>query len=88
MAVKGLRATTDVTVFPNPARTNSKISIIGATSNSSIQLIDFSGKVIRNLNGNTTNSFDLSGVQNGTYLVRIVDKTTNEIVNKKLTVNN
>ncbi len=86
--VKGIGAASDVTVFPNPARTNSKISIVGATANSSIQLIDFSGKVIRNLNGNTTNSFDLSGVQNGTYLVRIVDKTTSEVVNKKLTVNN
>ena len=86
--VKGLGAATDVTVFPNPARINSKISIIGATSNSSIQLIDFSGKVIRNLNGNTNNSIDLSGVQNGTYLIRIVDKITNEFVNKKLTINN
>ena len=87
-SVKGNVSATDVSVFPNPARPNSKLSIIGVTANSSIQLVDFSGKILKNLSSNTTNSIDLTGVQNGTYLVRIIDKTTNEIVNKKLTVSN
>ncbi len=86
--VKGIGAVSDVTVFPNPARSNSKISVVGVTPNSSIQLLDFSGKVLKNLNSNSTNSLDLTGVRNGTYLVRIIDKATNEIVNKTLTVNN
>ena len=86
--VKGYGVTDDVTVFPNPARSNSKISLNGVAANSSIQLIDFSGKVLRNINSNTVNSLDLSGVKNGTYLIRIVDKATSEIVNKKLTVTN
>ena len=86
--VKGIGAADDVTVFPNPARSNSKISLIGVATNSSIQLIDFSGKVLKNIISNTVNSFDLSGVKNGSYLIRIVDKSTNEIVNKKLTVSN
>ena len=86
--VKGTSAGSDVNVFPNPARANSKISVVGASANSSIQLVDFSGKILRNINSNTINSFDLNGVQNGTYLIRITDKTTNEVVNKKLTVSN
>lgn len=86
--VKGIGAVNDVTVFPNPARSNSKISVVGVTSNSSIQLLDFSGKVLKNINSVTTNSLDLSGVKNGTYLIRIIDKSTNEVVNKKLTVSN
>ena len=86
--VKGVGAVNDVTVFPNPARSNSKISVVGVTSNSSIQLLDFSGKVLKNVNSITTNSLDLSGVKNGTYLIRIIDKSTNEVVNKKLTVSN
>ena len=86
--VKGIGAADDVTVFPNPARSNSKISLVGVAANSSIQLIDFSGKVLKNINSTTVNSFDLSGVKNGTYLIRIVDKATSEIVNKKLTVTN
>ena len=86
--VKGIGAVSDVTVFPNPARSNSKISVVGVTANSSIQLLDFSGKVLKNLNSTSTNSLDLTGVRNGTYLVRIIDKATNEIVNKTLTVNN
>ena len=86
--VKGYGVADDVTVFPNPARSNSKISLNGVAANSSIQLIDFSGKVLRNINSTTVNSLDLSGVKNGTYLIRIVDKATNEIVNKKLTVTN
>ena len=86
--VKGIGAANDVTVFPNPARSNSKISVVGATANSSIQLLDFSGKVLKSINSNTVNLIDLSGVKNGTYLIRIIDKSTNEVVNKKLTVSN
>ncbi len=86
--VKGIGAVNDITVFPNPARSNSKISVVGVTSNSSIQLLDFSGKVLKNINSNTVNLIDLSGVKNGTYLIRIIDKSTNEVVNKKLTVSN
>ena len=86
--VKGYGVADDVTVFPNPARSNSKISLVGVAANSSIQLIDFSGKVLKNIKSTTVNSLDLSGVKNGTYLIRIVDKATSEIVNKKLTVTN
>ena len=86
--VKGIGVVNDVTVFPNPARSNSKISVVGVTANSSIQLLDFSGKVLKNINSNTVNLIDLSGVKNGTYLIRILDKSTNEVVNKKLTVSN
>lgn len=84
--VKGIGAVNDVTVFPNPARSNSKVSVVGVTANSSIQLLDFSGKVLKNINSNTINSLDLNGIKNGTYLIRIIDKSTNEVVNKKLTV--
>ena len=86
--VKGIGAVNDVTVFPNPARSNSKISVVGVTANSSIQLLDFSGKVLKNMNSTTVNSLDLSGVKNGTYLIRIIDKSTNVTVNKSLTVSN
>ena len=86
--VKGYGTTDDVTVFPNPARSNSKISVVGVTANSSIQLLDFSGKVLKNINSSIVNLIDLSGVKNGSYLIRIIDKLTNEVVNKKLTVHN
>ena len=86
--VKGIGSANDVTVFPNPARSNSKISVVGISANSSIQLLDFSGKILKNMNSTTLNSLDLSGVKNGTYLIRIIDKSTKEIVNKTLTVSN
>lgn len=86
--VKGIGAVNDVTVYPNPARSNSKISVVGVTANSSIQLLDFSGKILKNMNSSTVNSLDLSGVKNGTYLIRIIDKSTNVTVNKSLTVSN
>ncbi len=86
--VKGIGAASDVTIFPNPARADSKVSVVGATANSSLQLLDFSGKVLKNINSNSINSLDLSGVKIGTYLIRIVDKSTNEVVVKKLTISN
>ena len=85
--VKGFGTVSDVTVFPNPVRSNSKVSLVGVATNSSIQLLDFSGKILKTVNS-TSNSLDLTGVKNGNYLIRIVDKTTNEIMNKKLTINN
>ena len=87
-SVKGAGALSDVSVFPNPARANSKISVAGASANSTIQLVDFSGKVLRNTNSNAVNSLDLNGIKIGTYLIRIIDKGTNEVINKKLTVSN
>ena len=86
--VKGLNNVNEVIIFPNPVRSNSKVSVVGATANSSIQLLDFSGKVLKNMLSNSFNSLDLSSIKNGTYLIRIIDKTTNEVVNKKLTVSN
>lgn len=86
--VRGIGSARDVTIFPNPARSDSKISVVGATANSSIQLLDFSGKVLKNINSNAFNSLDLSGVKNGVYLIRIVEKSTSIVIIKKLTVNN
>ena len=86
--VKGFGTLNNVNIFPNPVRSNSTISVIGVTVNSSIQLLDFSGKILKSLNSNTNNSLDLTGVKNGTYLIRIIDKATNETVNKTLTVSN
>ena len=86
--VKGIGSASDVTIFPNPARSDSKISVVGATANSSIQLLDFSGKVLKNINSNAVNSLDLSGVKNGVYLIRIVDKSTSDVIIKKLTISN
>ena len=86
--VKGYGAANDVTVFPNPARSNSNISLVGVAANSSIQLLDFSGKILKIVNSNTMNSFNLTDIKNGTYLIRIIDKATNEVINRKLSVSN
>ena len=86
--VKGIGAVNDVTIFPNPTRSNSNGSVVGVTANCSIQLLDFSGKILKNINSNTINSLDLTGINYGTYLIRIIDKATKEIVNKTLTVSN
>ena len=86
--VKGTGTGIDVTVFPNPARANSRVSIVGVASNSSIQLVDFSGKVLKTISNTTINSLDLTGIQVGSYILKVLDRATNEVVNKKLTVTN
>lgn len=86
--VKGISTFNDVTVFPNPARSSSNISLVGVAANSSIQLLDFSGKILKTINSNTMNSFNITDIKNGTYLIRIIDKVTNEVINRKLSVRN
>ena len=86
--VKGGETNNDVVVFPNPVRANAKLFISGDFLNSALQIIDLSGKVLKNINNIVVNSIDLSGLHSGTYLLRITNKKTNIIINKAITISN
>ncbi|MBI1780789.1 MAG: T9SS type A sorting domain-containing protein [Sphingobacteriales bacterium] len=75
-----------VLIYPNP--TNGKINIVlpqgGGTTD--INMIDFSGKLIRSWNDIRTTNLQLCGLQRGIYTLLISSRETGEKVAQKITV--
>ena len=68
----------NVSVFPNPAY--SEIFITGDVPFSSVQLTDMSGKTIRVFSPSGTNRYDISGIQNGVYILQVSGSNAREQV--------
>ena len=75
-----------VLVYPNPS--NGKINIILPEVNGimDINMIDFSGKLIRTWTGYKIPNIELSGLQKGIYTLLISNRETGEKVAQKITV--
>jgi hypothetical protein len=86
--VKGMSAENDFTVFPNPSTGNTKVTISDISEPTDVQLVDLSGRVIRSLSLNNSQGINLTNMQNGVYLVRIIRKNSGESLTKKITVVN
>ena len=87
-AVKGTGAVSDFTVYPNPSRGYTKISIADVTEATTVEVIDNAGRVIKTIALKYSNSVEVNGLQNGIYLVRVINNATGEAVTKKLSVSN
>lgn len=74
-------------IFPNPATSNSKITISGISEPTQVRVIDNSGRILRSV-VLTSNLMDISGLQRGNYILMIQGKTTGQSVVRKLTVVN
>ena len=62
--------TDKVTLYPNPA--NSVLNISGVNGSETIQLLDMTGKVLRDVPAKQNTQFDVSRLPNGIYLIRVV----------------
>ena len=87
-AVKGTAAVSDFTVFPNPSVGSAKISITDIAEATTVEVIDNAGRTVKSIELQNKNFVDLNNLQNGIYLVRIINKATGDIVTKKLSVVN
>jgi hypothetical protein len=86
--VKGNGTVSDFTVFPNPSTGNAKVTVMDISEPTDIQLVDNSGRILKNVSMNNNNTVELPNLQKGMYMIRIVNKTTGESLTKKLTVVN
>jgi hypothetical protein len=86
--VKGTASDSEYMVFPNPSNGNGKVSITDISEPTDVQVIDNTGRVIKNVSMNNNNSIDLNNLQNGMYQIRIHTKSQNTVVTRKLTVIN
>lgn len=87
-AVKGLGAGTDFNIFPNPSSGTSRITISDITPATEVQVVDHAGRIVRTIRMNNTNSIELSNLQKGMYMIRVINKETGAVVTRKLSVIN
>ena len=86
--VKGISTVSDFAVFPNPSSGNSKITVADIAEPTDVQVLDNSGRILKTIPMNYSNSVDIYNLQKGMYLIRIVNKNSGESITKKLTVIN
>jgi hypothetical protein len=84
--VKGINTVSDFTIFPNPSQGNANVTISDISEPTDVQLIDNSGRLLKTVSMNNSNTAELNNLPGGMYLVRIVNKTTGASSNKKLVV--
>lgn len=71
----------DITVYPNPATNVLTFDISGLNNNAEIVVYDLSGRLVNNIpvtNAKTT--VDVSSMNGGMFIYRIIEKGTNNIV--------
>jgi hypothetical protein len=86
--VKGTLSVSDFTVYPNPSTGNAKVTVADISEPTDIQLIDNSGRVLKNIPMNNSNSVNIDNLKNGIYMIRITNKNSGENLTKKITVVN
>ena len=86
--VKGIAAKLDFTIFPNPSVGNAKITISDLSEPTRVQLLDNSGRLVKTLMLNNTNTVELNGLLKGAYMVRIIGSVSGNTEVRKLTVIN
>lgn len=86
--VKGLSGKTEFVIFPNPSVGNARINISDLNEPTRIQVLDNSGRLIKSLMLNNTNSIEVNGLLKGAYIVRIIGSVSGNTEVRKLTVIN
>ena len=87
-SVKGSGAKSDFIIFPNPSHGNAKITISDLSEPTEIQLLDVTGRLVKSVIVNYTNTTDINNLQKGSYFVRTIGKVTGETNVRKLSVIN
>ncbi len=77
----------DVVIYPNPAKNNLNILLPFSNTETTINIIDFQGRVIKSMTTNLNiNNLDISDLPNGSYIINLSNNEYNG--NQILIVNN
>ena len=86
--LRGQGSITDFQVFPNPSNGAAKISLPEATQEADVQILDNSGRILKTIRLNNSNTAQFTDLQKGMYMIRVTDNQSGEKITKKLTVIN
>jgi hypothetical protein len=90
--IRAVKATSgiasDFYILPNPSSGDVKVIISDVSKPAFIQLMDNSGRVLRNQPVLNSSSVDFKNLQSGMYLIRMTNKNSGNAIVKKLNVTN
>lgn len=86
--VKGIAFKSEMSIYPNPSVGNARITLSNVSEPTRVQLLDNSGRIVKTIMLNNTNTVELNGLVKGAYMVRILGSTSGKTEVKKLTVIN
>jgi hypothetical protein len=86
LAVRGLNDLKKMLIYPNPGSTVNVL--FGSSSVRDITITDLSGKLIRTWNNYGDDNITITGLQNGIYMMRVIDRNTAERTVSKLLISN
>lgn len=86
--LRGQGSITDFQVFPNPSNGMGKITLPAVSEEADVQILDNSGRILKTIRLNNSNTAQFADLQKGMYMIRVTDKQTGEKMTKKLTVIN
>lgn len=86
--VKAGNSGNSIVIFPNPAVSNSNVTVSGITEPTLVQILDNSGRLLKTTTLSSSNTIDLSGIQRGNYIMMIKGTISGQTASKKLTVVN
>jgi hypothetical protein len=75
-----------VSVYPNPSRGTTNISIPDGVGMVDLSLEDFTGKTIQRYNGINRNNMQLTNMKPGLYVVRVFVRETGESITERISV--
>jgi hypothetical protein len=84
--VKGSVTQNDFTVFPNPSNGYARVTVSDITEAADVQLVDLSGRILKNISMNNRNTVDINDIQKGIYMIRVVNRNSGESLSKKIAV--
>ena len=78
----------DIPVYPNPAHNELTINLNGLTGNFELKIIDLAGKTIltKRICSGSEVHLNISSIPTGFYLIKLQDKRTEIIYNKKVII--
>lgn len=76
-----------ITLSPNPASAKATLTAQGIDGECNVEVLDINGVLLKNIATNANNgvmvyTLDLSGYANGTYIIRVKDKSVKLIIRK------
>ena len=86
--VKGNGLQVEVNVFPNPASSNSKITVGNLSESTNVRVFDNTGRLVQQISSTNNNSVELNHLQKGNYFIKITGMETGSSTVKKLSIIN
>jgi hypothetical protein len=85
-SVRGEEASSKLTVYPNPSTTGRINLVFDNNAVRDIAVIDMTGRIVKQLRGESNANVTLDIQHDGLYQVQITDRITNEIVMEKILI--